>query len=57
MGHTAINKCRLYDEIKNDYFVYTDPDVLPVNERPENFLEYFLNLMKKNFGRKKPGFH
>jgi hypothetical protein len=56
LGHRALNRCNLYDEIKKDYYVYTDPDVLPIEECPPDFLKYFLDIMKKNYFVQKIGF-
>jgi hypothetical protein len=56
LGHTALNKCSLYNEVKKDFFVYTDPDVLPVDECPDDFLKHFLDIMKKDLRLQKIGF-
>jgi hypothetical protein len=56
LGHMALNKCDLYNEVKNDYFVYTDPDILPLMECPADFIKHFLNIMKKDFLIQKAGF-
>ena len=56
LGHMALNKCNLFNEIKNDYFVYTDPDILPIDECPDDFLKHFLDLMKKDYKVQKVGF-
>jgi hypothetical protein len=55
-GHLALCECPLWNEIKTDYFVYTDPDVVPIAECPENFMEYFLSILKKNRRILKVGF-
>ena len=31
----------------NDFYVYTDPDVLPIDECPDDFIERFYNLLQK----------
>ena len=56
LGHTALNKCGLYNKVKYGYFVYTDPDILPVDECPDDFMKYFLKMLKKNFWVQKAGF-
>jgi hypothetical protein len=56
LGYKAINKCSLWNEISNDYFVYTDPDILPIEECPENFLEYFVSIMESDLLLTKVGF-
>jgi hypothetical protein len=56
IGHMALNNCSLWQEVKNNYFVYTDPDVVPIDECPENFLEYFVSIMEKDIFLQKVGF-
>src|SRR5665213_132298 len=34
LGHLALWKSDLYKEIENKFYVYTDPDVVPVDECP-----------------------
>src|SRR4051812_4518171 len=47
LGYDALEKIPLYKQIKRNYFVYTDSDILPGESCPPNFLEYFLSVMKK----------
>jgi hypothetical protein len=56
VGHLALWKTGLYKQFINDYYVYTDPDVVPVEECPENFLETFHEALKKHRMAKKIGF-
>jgi len=56
LGHLALNKCGLYNEIRKSYFVYTDPDILPIEDCPEDFLKHFIEIMKKNTFVYKVGF-
>jgi hypothetical protein len=56
LGHVALNKCSLYNEIKNDYFVYTDPDILPITECPQDFLKYYLGILENDVLLQKIGF-
>ena len=56
IGHMALNECPLWDEVSKSYFVYTDPDIVPVEDCPENFLEYFVSVMKKDLVLQKVGF-
>lgn len=56
LGYKALMKCDLYNEIKRDYFVYTDPDVVPIEECPNDFLNYFWTIMKRNVRIHKVGF-
>jgi len=39
-----------------NYYVVTDPDVVPVDSCPEDFLEYFKRLLEKNSDVTKVGF-
>jgi len=55
-GHLALWKSGLYDKLKWNYFVYTDSDVLPVENCPKNFLEYFKSILEKESQLDKVGF-
>ena len=44
VGHLSLWKTGIIDQFKADYYIYTDPDVLPVNECPTDAIEF---LMKK----------
>ena len=46
-GHLSLWESGLISEYINDYFVFTDSDVLFTEECPENFLKHFWNLMQK----------
>ena len=56
LGYKALIKCDLYKEIRRDYYVYTDPDVVPIKECPDDFLKYFWDILKKNPHVQKVGF-
>lgn len=56
LGYKSLEKIPLYQEIRKNYFVYTDSDVVPIDECPDDFLEYFLQQLKKNFWVSKVGF-
>lgn len=56
MGYNALEKIDLYDEVKKSYFVYTDSDVVPDTNCPDNFLEYFYDLLRKYPLTQKVGF-
>lgn len=49
-------KTDLYKKFIKDYYVYTDPDVVPIEDCPADFLEYFLTILKRNSQIKKIGF-
>ena len=44
------------ETIDSNYFVLTDPDVLPIDECPANFLYLFLNVLLGNPTKNKVGF-
>lgn len=56
LGFMALWKSRFFKEIRNNYYVYTDSDILGVDECPDNFMEIFYNLMKKYKWTEKVGF-
>ena len=56
LGYLSLWKSGIYKQFKNQYFVYTDSDILPNENCPENFLEYFYNLMQKYPRASKIGF-
>jgi hypothetical protein len=47
VGHMAIWETEEGKEFLSDFYVYTDPDVVPVDSCPDNFLEYFAGVLKK----------
>lgn len=55
VGFLSLWKTDIYKQFQKDYFVYTDSDVVPVKECPENFLETFLHVMKKDHSLMKIG--
>ncbi|MEI6515718.1 MAG: glycosyltransferase family 2 protein [bacterium] len=56
MGHLAFWKTPVYREYYRDYYVYTDPDILPVAECPADFMSHFMALLNKNPNVEKVGF-
>ncbi len=30
-----------------DYYVYTDPDVLPTEDTPKDFMQYFMDILNR----------
>lgn len=56
VGHMAIWQTEEGKEFLDDYYVYTDPDVVPVEECPDNFLEYFLKILENYPAVAKVGF-
>ena len=46
-GHLALWETGYYKKVRNGYFIYTDPDVFPVNECPHDLISYLLDLLWK----------
>lgn len=56
-GHHVLWKCGLFDEIiKNQYFVLTDPDVLPIDDCPSDYIEQFYKILQNYPEKTKVGF-
>lgn len=56
LGYLALWKSNVYKFFFRDFYVYTDPDMVPVEECPDDFLDYFLRILKKHKFAKKVGF-
>lgn len=56
VGYMALWKTDIYKKFIKDYYVYTDSDVVPVDECPDNFMEFFLDTIKKYINAEKVGF-
>lgn len=56
VGYLSLWETGIYKQFSNRYFVYTDSDVVPVDECPGDFLNYFLSLMHKYPRAMKVGF-
>jgi hypothetical protein len=56
MGYMALQNCELWPEIRKDYFVYTDPDVVPSNDCPNDFMQVFFDALISNRLCMKVGF-
>ena len=55
-GHLALWKSNLYKNYKWNYFVYTDSDVVPIDECPKNFIDYFRKVLDQHYQLDKIGF-
>lgn len=55
-GYLAFWKSGIYKQFRNQYFVYTDSDIVPDSNCPSNYLEYFFKLMQKYPFASKIGF-
>lgn len=47
VGHMALWKTHIFMWFKDVPYVYTDPDILPVEECPLNSVEYFRQVLQK----------
>ena len=56
LGHLALWKSGIIKQFRKDYFVYTDPDVVPDENCPADFMEVFLSILKKYPFIEKVGF-
>jgi glycosyltransferase involved in cell wall biosynthesis len=56
IGMTALWRSGIYKKFKNDFFVYTDSDIVPIDECPDDFLLFFLKTLKKYKLAQKVGF-
>lgn len=56
VGHEALWRTHIFLKFKNDFYVYTDPDVLPCADTPSDFLNYFYALLLKYPQMEKTGF-
>jgi len=56
LGMNALWVSGLFRRFRRDFFVYTDSDIVPVEECPEDFMLIFLNALKKFRFASKVGF-
>lgn len=56
LGHMVFWKSDIFDSYRKDLYVVTDPDILPVEDCPADFMKAFYNLLKKYPRIKKAGF-
>lgn len=56
IGYLSLWKTGICKKFRNQYFVYTDSDVVPCDDCPNDFIEYFYQLMKKYPRASKVGF-
>lgn len=56
LGHLALWQSGLIKYFRKEYFVYTDPDVIPIENCPNDFMEKFLSIMEKYPLLEKVGF-
>lgn len=47
IGYLSIWKTDIYKKIKHSYYVYTDSDILLGDDCPDDFMEYFVNILER----------
>ncbi|MGV8135501.1 MAG: hypothetical protein AB2L20_09825 [Mangrovibacterium sp.] len=55
-GHLALWKTPVYKKFINDFYAYTDSDVVPSDQCPDDFMSVFLDTLKQYKFAKKAGF-
>lgn len=55
-GSKAFWKSGLWLRYMSSYFVYSDPDVVPIDDCPDDFLKYFYSLLERYPKAHKVGF-
>jgi len=56
VGHLSLWKTDIYKKFIGDYYVYTDSDVVPCDDCPDDFLGYFWGILKRKKYAAKVGF-
>jgi hypothetical protein len=56
VGYKALWTTPVWNEFKNDYYIYTDPDVLPWEQCPDDFIEHFFRTLNAQPAYGKVGF-
>jgi hypothetical protein len=56
VGYLALWETDIYKEFVGHYYVYTDPDVVPIDECPDDFIQYFFKILKSRPFAQKVGF-
>lgn len=56
VGYLALWQTGIYKQFEKDFYIYTDPDVVPTKECPLDAIHYFFKLFKKNVDVDKIGF-
>lgn len=56
-GHHVVWECGLFNDlVKSEYYVVTDPDILPLEECPSDYVEKFYEVLRKFPEKTKVGF-
>ncbi len=56
VGHLALWQSHVFLYFRNTYYVYTDPDILPVENCPDDILNHFKNVLEQYPKISKVGF-
>lgn len=56
VGHEALWRTHIFQRLGKYYHVYTDPDVLPTAETPNDFMHYFMDVLNRFPEMDKVGF-
>jgi hypothetical protein len=55
-GHEALWRTHIFQRLGKYFYVYTDPDVLPDDNTPDDFMFYFKEILNRHPSTKKVGF-
>ena len=56
VGHLALWKTDIYKQFYNDYYIYTDPDVVPAENCPSDAVSFMMDQLKRFAVIEKIGF-
>lgn len=56
VGHLSLWRTDIYKRFIGDYYVYTDSDIVPCDDCPDDFLDYFWGILKRKKYAAKVGF-
>jgi glycosyltransferase involved in cell wall biosynthesis len=56
IGTLALWQSGIFKKFKNNFFVYTDSDIVPVEDCPDDFMLFFFNILQKYKLAQKVGF-
>ena len=56
LGYLALWKSLIFLRFIRSYYVYTDSDIVPIEDCPNDFLDFFMNILIKDVSIKKIGF-
>jgi hypothetical protein len=56
LGHLALWKSKYFNQFKSSFYIYTDPDVVPIEECPNDAIAQFLDILLAHSQLEKVGF-